>query len=809
MFIPTAGGLTDWTVSASVVGYSTPQTRGVANGTVVSYVAESADKTQWETGRGTYNAGVVPRTTVFESSTGGTKVNFTVPPFVWLDAIAQDVGNITLATRADIATTQIPAAVAAIQTQGYSVVGDGGGATYVRVVSNPNIGNGGIQSADLQWWSISSKAGSVNVLQFGAVGDDSTDNLPFFNSALAYLKTLAPLPSTDSNTTPRLIIPTGKFFLNGTWQIHQSVYIQGVGGSRALNPGTGLRFPVNTVGITFHERRTLDNGGGNSSASSGLGDAQGSTLEGVVLWGGGAGSFSGPYTNLLNNSTSAYGIWVRTAYISLIDCAVVFFAGGGYVIEATAGSSGSTAGNANLWFMENCVAQFNSQDGFTVFGSDANAGCGINLSSISNAGAGVRDYSFLGNTWLMIHSRDDGIFDPNAGSGTYGNPTASCLYLGVNYYVVAGQETAASTTTPGTNSAVWAPYSGQGGASPTWVTGKTWIAGGPYLTNPANVNSRSAFFGCYSETAQPAVQVFYPCIFWGGFIDVGAGLTGTGTLVTGSQDGLSTFQGFKIITEGGSNEILFGGGSQLSPPSQVWWQQHSNGAHNYRVAINVDTSAYTGNVLQRFVDNSKLTEQWGLADDTGIFGPNHHFILDLRFGGSDGSVGNSQRLFGIGAVSDLNGTTVHHGDIYPQTFPVAGLPAGWVTSLAGTVGSGAVLSPFGLISNDTSGNAWTIPQLRQGAPNTQTGSTYAILDTDASVIFNAGGTCTVTLPSPGSYTGRWLTFRTIANQTVVSAGSNVVPLAGGAAGTAILAATAGKWADLQSDGSNWQIMRGN
>jgi hypothetical protein len=37
----------------------------------------------------------------------------------------------------------------------------------------------------------------------------------------------------------------------------------------------------------------------------------------------------------------------------------------------------------------------------------------------------------------------------------------------------------------------------------------------------------------------------------------------------------------------------------------------------------------------------------------------------------------------------------------------------------------------------------------------------------------------------------------------------VVPLAGGAAGTAILAATAGKYATLVSDGTNWIITQAN
>lgn len=38
---------------------------------------------------------------------------------------------------------------------------------------------------------------------------------------------------------------------------------------------------------------------------------------------------------------------------------------------------------------------------------------------------------------------------------------------------------------------------------------------------------------------------------------------------------------------------------------------------------------------------------------------------------------------------------------------------------------------------------------------------------------------------------------------------NVVPMAGGAAGTAILAATAGKWVLLVSNGTNWLTQMGN
>jgi len=70
-----------------------------------------------------------------------------------------------------------------------------------------------------------------------------------------------------------------------------------------------------------------------------------------------------------------------------------------------------------------------------------------------------------------------------------------------------------------------------------------------------------------------------------------------------------------------------------------------------------------------------------------------------------------------------------------------------------------------------------------------------------------GSTCTVTLPTASTNTGRQLNFKNTQAQTLVSASSNVVGLAGGAAATAILAASTGDWAALVSDGTNWIIMQ--
>lgn len=72
----------------------------------------------------------------------------------------------------------------------------------------------------------------------------------------------------------------------------------------------------------------------------------------------------------------------------------------------------------------------------------------------------------------------------------------------------------------------------------------------------------------------------------------------------------------------------------------------------------------------------------------------------------------------------------------------------------------------------------------------------------------SGSSCTVTLPAASSFPGREIMIKNIQAQAVNSASSNVVPLAGGAAGTVILTNAAGRWVTLVSDGSNWVAMQG-
>ena len=94
------------------------------------------------------------------------------------------------------------------------------------------------------------------------------------------------------------------------------------------------------------------------------------------------------------------------------------------------------------------------------------------------------------------------------------------------------------------------------------------------------------------------------------------------------------------------------------------------------------------------------------------------------------------------------------------------------------------------------------------APVTKTAS-FTLGSNENEVICNGTATITATFPAASSWVGRKVRIKTIAAFTVVSASSNVKPLDTDTAGTAILAATAGKYAELVSDGTNWVVMEAN
>jgi hypothetical protein len=150
----------------------------------------------------------------------------------------------------------------------------------------------------------------------------------------------------------------------------------------------------------------------------------------------------------------------------------------------------------------------------------------------------------------------------------------------------------------------------------------------------------------------------------------------------------------------------------------------------------------------------------------------------------------------------LFGTTAHFGMIFGSGAPTASMAQGSL-----------YLRSDGAPQVNLNGTTGWLPISYTGKAPTSggsgTSSTVAATDTD--YIINASGTYTLTLPAATTTnTGRLINLKSINAQIVNSASSNVVPLSGTqTAGTAIFTATAGKWATLRSDGTNWVIMQGN
>jgi hypothetical protein len=81
--------------------------------------------------------------------------------------------SVVLPTYADIAATSFPATTVAFRTANYATDGDGGGALWFQVGSEPSHA-GKAQSSDGQWWEIDRR--ELRPEQFGAVNEGSADD---------------------------------------------------------------------------------------------------------------------------------------------------------------------------------------------------------------------------------------------------------------------------------------------------------------------------------------------------------------------------------------------------------------------------------------------------------------------------------------------------------------------------------------------------------------------------------------------------------------------------------------------------------
>jgi hypothetical protein len=245
----------------------------------------------------------------------------------------------------------------------------------------------------------------------------------------------------------------------------------------------------------------------------------------------------------------------------------------------------------------------------------------------------------------------------------------------------------------------------------------------------------------------------------------GIGVTnGAGTIAVANTGVLSNIAGAGISVSAATGNVTIG----------------NTGVTSIAAGAGVSVSAATGDVT--VVNTGVLSISGGTTGLTPSTATTGAVVLAGTLDVDNGGTGQTTYTNGQLLIGNTTGNTL--------------------TKATLTAGSGiAITNGTGAITVATNGTFITT------APVTKTAD-FSVGATDTWTINNkSGSTCTVTLPSPSTNTGRVLYFQNYQAQFLVSASSNVVPRAGGSAGTAILADVAGDTTTLVSDGTNWVAMQ--
>jgi hypothetical protein len=156
-------------------------------------------------------------------------------------------------------------------------------------------------------------------------------------------------------------------------------------------------------------------------------------------------------------------------------------------------------------------------------------------------------------------------------------------------------------------------------------------------------------------------------------------------------------------------------------------------------------------------------------------------------------------------------STLNSGTLPVQVFN-GSVPSNSVNYTIDNASGYWLLNSNGSISNTNTNQSSlvSIGSLSRGAPKTITNN-YTILKSDNWIICDPTfpNSITITLPSSTDNIGRELMFKNIGSGIVYSYTANITSLDGTTITYTILSGTAGNWATLVYDGSNWNIMQGS
>jgi hypothetical protein len=138
------------------------------------------------------------------------------------------VEEIDYDTKADLQANNVAPDINLVRIAGYTSVGDGGGASYKRVGSEPPHA-GKVQSSDGTWWELLET--TVTPQMFGAVADGTTDDTIAIQAAIDYAESLV----VNFTRGATVLLPPGGYFLSSTLTINSNqITIQGYGQASML-----------------------------------------------------------------------------------------------------------------------------------------------------------------------------------------------------------------------------------------------------------------------------------------------------------------------------------------------------------------------------------------------------------------------------------------------------------------------------------------------------------------------------------------------------------------------------------------------
>jgi hypothetical protein len=539
----TTVGTGNFTLGAAATGF-TSFIAALQLGDSFYYSALGVDKpAEHEVGRGTLLAGGA----ISRDPIGGVKTNFSsgtktislIAAAEWYSQVQAGSSASSRATLAALPHAQGAATLCEAGREGLFVWT--GSDQSAAVATDPLQGiyvAPGIDATGASGAWVRKYSGPLSVKWFGVAGDGIADDSRAFINAIAFLRSSATTGYGYGNAGgAKLFIPKGVYFLGTTTlDIDFGLIIEGesVG---LLGPGsTVLKWAAGTTGFRTQNVNTTGATGTKTPATnSGI-----ATLRNLLL----VGAYS-------STEAEAHGVHLRET-ACLENISIYNFEGDGVYMHNSAGSGAPTEGNSNCSTFTRVLVQ-GCRNGFNIDLGDVNACSFIGCIAISNRQWGFWDSSFLGNSYFGCMTQTNGWI--------VGSIPTTVTYSGNRYFVKAGQEVGASTNPPSGTTAdnTWWCYLSAGGANApfninTWLSGTTYRAGGPYLTDDTG-NAGNIFAGCYAEGDQPASQMVQPSLVVGGSMSPVKGiatLVGRGSAI-GTDGGL--YAAGSLLVQGASHQI--------------------------------------------------------------------------------------------------------------------------------------------------------------------------------------------------------------------------------------------------------------